>query len=101
MVPGGRARALQGVDGAPKEEAEDVHAGGHGDVPEVAAGHVPRQSAGGGVPPVLQMGAAVGETPHPVDATQEQPQEQIYRRASAADHAASPVRCAGSFISLR
>ena len=56
MVPGGRARALQAVDGAPKEEAEIVLAVGHGDVPEAAAGHVPCQSAGGGVPPVSQMG---------------------------------------------
>ena len=39
MVPGGRARALQAVDGAPKEGAESVHAVGHGDAPEAAAGH--------------------------------------------------------------
>ena len=71
MVSGGRATALQAVHGAPEGEAESFHAVGHGYVPEAAAGYVPRQSEGGSFPPILQMGAAVGQPPQPVEATQE------------------------------
>ena len=87
MVSGSRATALRPVHGAPEEEAESFHAVGHGYVPEAAAKYLPRQSKGGSFPPVLQMGAAVGQPPQPVEATQEQPQEQICRGASAADPA--------------
>ena len=87
MVSGGRATALKAVHGAPEEEAESFHAVGHGFVPEAAAGYVLRQSEGGSFPPVLQMGAAVGQPLQPVEATQEQPQEQICRGAFAADPA--------------
>ena len=85
MVSGGRAIALQAVHGAPEEEAESFHPVGHGYVPKAAAGYVPRQSEGGSFPPVLQVSAAVGQPPQPVEATQEQPQEQICRGAFAAD----------------
>ena len=85
VVSEGRATALRPVHGAPEEEAERFHAVGHGYVPEAAAGYLPRISEGGSFPPVLQMGAAVGQPPQPVEATQEQPQEQICRGTSAAD----------------